>query len=61
MRFFFSVNIKGKNATRYGPRCTDKCLKLSSQKKKKKKEGTEYGVHTPTMAEPGFQGYVSGG
>lgn len=30
--------------------------------KKKKKKGTDlYGVHTPTMAEPGVQGYVSGG
>lgn len=52
---FFNVNIKGKSATRYGPQCTDKCLRLSS--KKKKKNGTDlYGIHTPTVAEPGFQG-----
>ena len=31
---FFNVNIRGKSATRYGPQGTDKCLRLSSQKKK---------------------------
>lgn len=51
---FFSVNIKGKTPLDMG-HGTDKCLKLSSQKKKEK--GTDlYGVHTPTMAEPGVQG-----